>query len=65
MFDWLFRRFRRPERSMQPDDTFSKLIWLEADQNPFGLLLLDCRPFSTSMISTTKDPAIATRFGQL
>jgi hypothetical protein len=50
---------------MTDDDPFSQLVWLEPDQNPFGLRVLDCHPFSTSMISTTKDPAIAARFSQL
>jgi hypothetical protein len=65
MFDWLSRLFRRTERPVAQDDTFSKLAWLEPDQNPFGLRVLDCRPFSTTMISVTKDPSIAARFGQL
>ena len=49
---------------MSQDDIFLQLRWLEPDQNPFGLRLLDCRPFSTSMISVTKDPNIAARFSQ-
>jgi hypothetical protein len=62
MFDWLFRRTKR---SMAPDDSFSALAWLEPEQNPFGLRVLDCRPFSTTMMSVTSDPNIAARFGQL
>jgi hypothetical protein len=50
---------------MAADDPFAQLVWLEADQTPFGIRVLDCRPFSTSMISTTKDPAIADRFTRL
>jgi hypothetical protein len=50
---------------MADDDPFSQLNWLEPDQNPFGLRVLDCRPFSTSMISTTKDAAIAAKFTYL
>lgn len=50
---------------MSQDDIFSQLVWLEPDQNPFGLRVLDCRPFSTTMISTTKDPNIAARFTHL
>lgn len=65
MFNWLFRFFRRQERPVAQDDTFSQLAWLEPDQNPFGLRVLDCRPFSTTMISATEDPNIANRFGQL
>jgi len=47
------------------NDLFSQLRWLEPDQNPFGLRVLDCRPFSTTMISSTKDQNIAARFMQL
>jgi hypothetical protein len=65
MFDWLSRLFRGKERAVAQDDLFSRLAWLEPDQNPFGLRVLDCRPFSTAMISATKDPSIAARFGQL
>jgi hypothetical protein len=64
MFDWLFRLLRRTERPVSQDDIFSQLTWLEPSQSPFGLRVLDCRPFSTTMISTTKDPNIAARFSQ-
>jgi hypothetical protein len=50
---------------MAQDDLFAQLNWLGPDQNPFRLRVLDCRPFSTSMISTTKDPSIAARFNRL
>jgi len=47
------------------DDTFSQLAWLGPDENPFHLRVLDCRSFCTTMISTTRDAAIAARFSQL
>ena len=47
---------------MAQGDLFSQLAWLEPAHNPFGLRVLDCRPFSTTMISATKDAAIAARF---
>lgn len=50
---------------MSQDDIFSQLRWLEADENPFHMRVLDCRPFSTTMISTSKDPNIAARFTHL
>lgn len=50
---------------MEQDDIFSALKWLEPDQNPFHMRVLDCRPFSSTMISTTKDPNIAARFSHL
>jgi hypothetical protein len=65
MFDRLFGLFPRKDRPVTQDDTFSQLAWLEPDQSPFGLRVLDIRPFSTTMISTTSDPAIAGRFSQL
>lgn len=53
------------EQTVSQDDIFTQLTWLEPDQNSFGLRVLDCRPFSTTMISSTKDPSIAARFTQL
>src|ERR1700682_3897273 len=50
---------------MADDSTFTTLTWLGPDENPFHLRVLDCRPFSTTMISATKDAAIAARFSQL
>jgi hypothetical protein len=50
---------------MAQGDIFSGLTWLGPDESPFRLRVLDCRPFSTAMISTTKDPNIAARFNQL
>jgi hypothetical protein len=47
------------------DDIFTQLAWLGPDQNPFGMRVLDCRPFSTTMLSATKDPSIAARFSRL
>jgi hypothetical protein len=64
-FDWLSHLLRKLERPVAHDDTFPQLAWLEPDQNPFGLRVLDCRPFSTTMISATLDPNVAARFNQL
>lgn len=50
---------------MSQDDMFGQLTWLDPDQNLFGVRVLDCRPFSTTMISTTKDPYIAASFNRL
>jgi len=62
---WLSHLFQGRKEPVPQHDTFSELTWLEPAQNPFGLRVLDCRPFCTSFLSMTKDPAIATRFGQL
>jgi hypothetical protein len=40
---------------MAQDDTFSHLAWLPPNQNSFGVRVLDCRPFSTTMIAVTTD----------
>ena len=65
VYRWLSHPFRRPEQPVRQDDTFSKLTWLEPDQNPFGVRVLDCRPIATTFFSASQDPAIATRFGQM
>ena len=36
--------------------------WFTPEENPFGILLLDVRPFTRTMVSYTKDPAIAESF---
>lgn len=43
----------------------SNLHWIEADDNPWGVRLLDCRPVSMVWTSTTTDPAIAQSFVDL
>jgi hypothetical protein len=36
--------------------TREALTWLEPQENPFGIRVLDCRPMAEHWISTTKDP---------
>ena len=36
------------------------LKWINAEQNPWGLKILDLRPISQTMLSTSKDPKMAT-----
>ena len=43
----------------------SQVHWLAAGENPFGVELLDCSAFATSMVSTTSSVEVATRFSQL
>ncbi len=69
MWKWLVEKFRGktsipPERD-ERDDPFDQLVWLEADQNPFGVRVLDCTPTATSLLSTTTDQAVALKFSQL
>ena len=41
------------------EDEPTELGWFPPGENPFGILLLDVRPFTRTMLSTTKDPSIA------
>ncbi len=36
------------------------LKWIDAEENPWGLKILDLRPISQTMLSTSKDPKLAT-----
>lgn len=47
------------------ESIFEKLTWLDGKSNPFKVSCLDCRIFSRSMLSTTKDPNVATHFSEL
>jgi hypothetical protein len=61
---WLARLLRR-ERPAPPgpdaDATFERLQWLEGDDSPFGVRVLDCRPVADTFLSGTVDP-LAIRF---
>jgi hypothetical protein len=50
---------------MSQTSPFENIRWLEPHESPFGFRVLDCRPFTSTMISSTKDPAIAARFSSL
>jgi hypothetical protein len=52
LLDW-FRKRR--------DDGAEKARWLEASESPFGVRLLDLRPATQGMMSTSEDPANAQR----
>jgi hypothetical protein len=41
------------------------LRWIEAEDNPFGMRVLDCRPLSLTTVSVTSKPEIASRFADL
>ena len=60
----LFSRIRNALRgkSAEPDKTEKNdftLPWIEASDNPYGKRLLDLRPLTLSVLSTTKDRQIA------
>jgi hypothetical protein len=49
-----------------PDpDPFDYLSWIEADQNPFKVRILDCRSVALSMISTAAQFKVVASFSQL
>jgi hypothetical protein len=50
---------------MSQANPFADVRWLEPHESPFGIRVLDCRPFTTSMISSTKDSSITVRFATL
>jgi hypothetical protein len=50
---------------MAQDDSFMQMKWLDPCENLFGIRVLDCRPFSATMISSTKDPNIVAHFMRL
>lgn len=65
MFKKLLRLFsKNPAAPSRPagQNPFAQLAWIEADESPFNVRMLDCRGFSRSMLATTRDPEIATRF---
>ncbi len=48
-----------------PAEQAPTLRWLAPQENPFGIEILDCRPFALRMVAVTGDPEIAARFLQL
>src|SRR5262249_28940636 len=44
-----------PPRDVEP-------TWIPADQNPFHLRIMDCRPFTRTATSATAEPELARRF---
>lgn len=44
------------------DDPAIFFRWFHPEENPFGILLLDIRPFTRTMVSFTKNPVIAESF---
>lgn len=43
-------------------DPMAGVRWIPAEENPFGVELLDCRSYSQSMLSATQNPGIAESF---
>lgn len=51
-----------PKRAAQKEESSeeTELSWIAAEENPWGHRLLDLRPFSQTMISTSENPLMAT-----
>ena len=77
MKKWLARLWRRLRRdhsaiSQSPESRTQSvtsdlppLRWLSASDNPFGVEVLDCSVYATSMLSTTKDINLAKKYNDL
>lgn len=66
IWDWLRGRAptgttAKPEARAAGGKTPSEVRWLPAEESPFGFRTLDIRPTTAGMLSTTTDPALATR----
>src|SRR5215831_2001514 len=46
-------------------DPSSRIRWIPAAENRFGVDVLDCSAFAQSMVSTTSDVQIVMRFSEL
>ena len=49
---------------VNPDEALSRVVWLKPEDSQFNMRVLDCRPFCTTMISTTKNPRIVQTFSE-
>lgn len=47
--------FQTPASTSKSDEMFEALQWVEANENPYGVRLLDCRPIAETLMSATKD----------
>jgi hypothetical protein len=43
----------------KPSSNLPTLTWIEAGDNPWGIRLLDLRPITQGMLSTSQDPQMA------
>jgi hypothetical protein len=43
----------------EPEANTLTLNWIEASENPWGIKLLDLRPVTQGMLSTSQDPQMA------
>jgi hypothetical protein len=70
MKEWLSWLLGRSSEAKQASTTgpshansaLAQVKWLEPNEGPFGIEVLDCSSYATSMLSTTSDPQIAQRY---
>ena len=55
-----FKRLFGTDRKQETQPSEDHLPWIEASETPWGLKLLDLRPITQAMLSTSKDPQMAT-----
>lgn len=55
-----FKKLFGTNKKQELKSSEENLPWIEASENPWGLKLLDLRPISQSMLSTSQDPQMAT-----
>ena len=60
-FDWL----RRRHTVTTPSTNTPQIRWLEPNENPFGVRMLDCRSYALGRVSTTGSPQVAMTYGKL
>ncbi|SEW46138.1 Ankyrin repeat-containing protein [Chitinophaga sp. YR573] len=56
----LFSKWFKKEEKEKKEVEENPLPWIEASENPWGVRLLDLRPISQKMLSTSSDPQMAT-----
>lgn len=55
----------RGKRESTPAGAGPALVWIEAGRNPYGVRLLDCRPFTWTAKAKAPDPKAVERFLRL
>jgi len=51
---------KKAPKQKEKETSKYNLKWIDSEQNPWGLKILDLRPISQTMLSTSKDPKMAT-----
>jgi len=54
-----FKKLLGKERKQKAETAEERLLWIEPSQNPWNIRLLDLRPISQNMLSTSQNPLMA------